>query len=65
MHYPAYQVWRENSAFPNAEALHAYEQALEQAAALDDALEVNLGFRLRVRATPLLGRNNVPFMGTT
>eukprot|EP00967_Tisochrysis_lutea_P051437 scaffold63506_cov20-Tisochrysis_lutea.AAC.2 len=39
VHYPSYEVWRANSAFPSVEALHAYEQALEKAGALDDALE--------------------------
>lgn len=42
VHYPKYDVWRAQSAFPCAEELHAYEQALRQAAALDDALEVGL-----------------------
>lgn len=40
VHYPVYTVWRAQSAFSCAEELHAYEDALQQAAALDDALEV-------------------------
>lgn len=42
--YPNYKVWRTRGVFPTRAALLAYETALSEAKALDDALEVRRVF---------------------